>query len=876
MLPKLIVVIVLMLLLATMPALGKPGGWTIVAWNDLGMHCMDGDYSVFSILPPYNTIHAQVIDPSGKLYRGATGITVTYEAVADAQGSLNSTSAWKTNFWTYAKALFGAAPANDTGLTGNPMPGRSNPAPPMKFEAAQSWFTADAIPLTPYDDAGNKNPYPMMRISVRDAAGGVVASTDVVLPVSDEMSCRSCHASGSRSDARPAAGWANAQPFERDYKVNILRLHDDKSSTKPAFRSALAANGYDAAGFSATAAKGKPVLCAACHASNALAAAGQPGIAPLTQSIHGFHAAVTDPATGKALNDAQSRDACYTCHPGSATRCLRGVMGNAVAADGSMAIQCQNCHGSMNTVAASRQGWLEEPNCQSCHSGTAVANTGQIRWTSAFDSSGATRKPADTRFATTPNMPAAGLSLYRFSTGHGGLACESCHGSTHAEYASSHANDNAQSISMQGHTGTIAECSACHTSVSNTTNGGPHNMHVVGQQWVQLHQRAAGSASRAACADCHGSDFRGTVLSRAFMDRTLTVENGTRQLFRGAIVGCYMCHNGPSGNGTGPAPATVANASSSTRTAIPVSIPLTSSGGTLRIVSQPSGGMVALNGNAATYFPLPDFEGTDTFTFASFNGGRDSNLGTVTVSVTASQRPVVNTGGVLNAASFRGGAVSPGEIVTLFGQGLGPVPLTLYDINGASLFSRFLSGTRILFDGQPAPLIYSSATQATAIVPYGLAGKPVTSMVAEYNGISSVPVTLNVAASAPGLFTSGNGSGQAAALNQDGVTVNGVDHPAAPGSVISLFLTGDGVVDSPVIDGQLAYGTLWKPHQTVTATVGGAPATVVYAGAAPGNVAGFGQVNVQIPANTVPGNAVPVRLAVGGTPTPDGVTIAVR
>lgn len=177
---------------------------------------------------------------------------------------------------------------------------------------------------------------------------------------------------------------------------------------------------------------------------------------------------------------------------------------------------------------------------------------------------------------------------------------------------------------------------------------------------------------------------------------------------------------------------------------------------------------------------------------------------------------------------------------------------------------------------QQAPLIYSSATQATAIVPYGLAGKPVTSLVVEYNGISSVPVTLIVAASAPGLFTSGNGSGQAAALNQDGVTVNGVDHPAAPGSVISLFLTGDGVVDTPVIDGQLAYGTLWKPRQTVTATVGGAPATVVYAGAAPSNVAGFGQVNVQIPTNTVPGNAVPVRLAVGGTPTPDAVTIAVR
>lgn len=277
-------------------------------------------------------------------------------------------------------------------------------------------------------------------------------------------------------------------------------------------------------------------------------------------------------------------------------------MGNSVAADGTMAIQCQNCHGTMSVVGAPRQGWLEEPNCQSCHTGTAVANTGQIRWTSVFDTSGTMRQPADTRFATTPNSPSAGLSLYRFSYGHAGLACEACHGSTHAEYASSHANDNVQNIAMQGHAGAITECSACHSSITNTTNGGPQNMHVVGQQWVQLHQRAAGGTGRTACADCHGSDYRGTVLSRASMDRSLTVENGTA-----------------------PAPPTVANASASTAAGVSVSIPLSGSG-TMRIVSQPSGGTVALSGTTATYFPLPGFEGADTFTYASSSGGPDSNL----------------------------------------------------------------------------------------------------------------------------------------------------------------------------------------------------------------------------------------------------------
>lgn len=862
--------------LATIPMLAKPGGWTIVAWNDLGMHCMDGDYSVFSILPPYNTIHAQVIDPSGKLVRDGAGMTITYEAVTDTQGSINVSSTWKTNFWMFAKALFGASLLPDTGLTGNQMPGPSNQPRPMKFESAQNWFTADGIPLTSYDDAGNKNPYSMMRISVRDASGKVQATTDIVLPVSDEMSCRSCHASGSRPDTRPFAGWANAQPFERDYKINILRLHDDKTGGMETFRTALSATGYDAGGLTVTMAKGKPVLCAACHASNALAANGQPGIPSLTQSMHSYHAGVTDPATGIALNSAQNRDACYTCHPGSTTRCLRGVMGNSVALDGTMAIQCQNCHGAMSVVGAKRQGWLEEPNCQSCHTGTAMANTGQIRSTSAFDASGTPRQPADTRFATTPNTPATGMSLYRFSTGHGGLACEACHGSTHAEYASSHGNDNVQSVAMQGHAGPVTECSACHASVSNTTNGGPHNMHIVGQQWVQLHQRAAGGAGRAGCADCHGSDYRGTVLSRVFMDRTLAVENGTRQLFRGSIAGCYTCHNGPSGNGTGPAPATVANASTSTPAGASVSIPLTSSGGTIRVISQPAGGTVALNGNTATYFPFPGFEGSDVFTFASFNGGRDSNLATVKVTVTAQQRPVVNNGGVVNAASFQAGAISPGELVTVFGQGMGPATLTMYDLNAAALMSRLLAGTVVLFDGLPAPLIYTSSGQTTAIVPYGLTGKT-TSMAVEYNGIRSAPVSLSVAASAPGIFTSGSGSGQAAALNQDGITPNGPANPAAPGSVISLFLTGEGAVDTAVIDGQLAAGgTLWKPKQSVVASVGGALATVVYAGAAPGNVAGLLQVNLQIPTSTIPGNSVPVQLTIGGAATQAGVIIAVH
>src|SRR5512136_1350041 len=95
--------------------MASAAGYTIVGWNNLGMHCMDADFSVLSLLPPYNTIHAQVIDPSGALVTDpvAAGITVSYEAVADGTGSINTTSAGKTNFWDYVFPLFGASPPVD-------------------------------------------------------------------------------------------------------------------------------------------------------------------------------------------------------------------------------------------------------------------------------------------------------------------------------------------------------------------------------------------------------------------------------------------------------------------------------------------------------------------------------------------------------------------------------------------------------------------------------------------------------------------------------------------------------------------------------------------------------------------------------------------
>jgi hypothetical protein len=634
----LVVGVALGLLLVGGPAGAVNGGATLIGWNNLGMHCMDPDYAVFAILPPYNTVNTQLVDASGRLVTATAGITVTYEAVADSGGSINSTSQGKTNFWFFAPALFGATLAPDTGLAGRAMPGLANQPQPMVFDAAHAWFIAEGIPITPWDDAGLKNPYPLMRLVARGATGTVLATTSVVLPVSDEMDCRVCHATGSNSLARPASGWVNGPDPISDYRLNILRLHDERRGTSPSYAAALSAAGYNSGGLYATAvADARPVLCASCHASEALAAGGIAGIPPLTSAVHWLHAAVTDPANGSTLDAASNRDACYRCHPGSATRCLRGAMGRAVNGDGSLAIHCQSCHGTMTAVGApGRKGWLEEPSCQSCHSGTASSNNGQIRYTSVFEPSGQVRAAVNQTFATNPNTPAAGLSLYRFSRGHGGLSCPACHNSTHAEVPSSHGSDNLQNESLQGHRGVLAECDACHNRQPATTSGGPHGMHPVGQSWISGHEAAGGNEAQ--CAPCHGTDYRGTVLSRSFANRTLTAF-GTKQFWRGFQIGCYSCHNGPnseSGNSNRPPVAT--NAVALTGDGRPVEIHLVASDpdGTavqLRIVSQPGHGTAGVSGAVATYVPDAGFVGTDSFTFAARDGATDSNLARVDVTI---------------------------------------------------------------------------------------------------------------------------------------------------------------------------------------------------------------------------------------------------
>jgi len=612
--------------------------WKIVAWNDLGMHCLDADFSAFSILPPYNTIHAQLLDSNGQLVTAPGGVNVKYEAVADSLGSINKSSVGKTDFWDHVVDLFGVPLAYDQGLAGHDMPGPANTPQGMTFDPLVDWFSADGIPITPTDDADQRNAYPMMRIVARNGTTPL-AETRIVLPVSDEMDCSVCHASGSASAAEPAGGWVFLADPQRDYRLNILRLHDEQQLPNPDFVDALSINSFDPAGLEATVNGGRAVLCAACHTSKALPGFGIAGLEPLTAAVHALHATVEDPTTGLDLGSSSLRGACYRCHPGSTTRCLRGAMGKAIGADGLPQMQCQSCHGDMAAVgAADRTGWLDEPTCQSCHTGTAVDNAGQIRFTSVFTAGGTPRPAVDPIFATQADVPLPGFDLYRFSFGHGGMACEACHGSTHAIFPSSHGNDNVQSLDLQGHVGALAECTACHPSV-NAGLGGPHGLHPLGQAWVGSHGDYAESHGTVACRDCHGGDSRGTVLSASQREWTATTPWGSRPLWRGAKVGCYLCHNGPSSESATSDHAPQATSRfASTSAAIPKRIDLAASDVdgdplTLRIVDQPEHGTVGLVGQVALLYPDADFEGADSFTFAAWDGKIESNLAAVTLSL---------------------------------------------------------------------------------------------------------------------------------------------------------------------------------------------------------------------------------------------------
>ena len=231
---------------------------------------------------------------------------------------------------------------------------------------------------------------------------------------------------------------------------------------------------------------------------------------------------------------------------------------------------------------------------------------------------------------------------------------------------------------------------------------------------------------------------------------------------------------------------------------------------------------------------------------------------------------------VTNAASNLPGSISPGEIVVLYGSGIGPAQLVKAAPGSDGSYGTQLANASVSFNGIPAPMIYAWASQTAAIVPYGITGA-FAQVTVTYQDRTSQAFPVSMASSAPGIYTyDSSGKGPAAAINQDGVTVNTAATPTKIGDIISLYATGEGQTTPAGVDGKAASVPYPYPNLPVTATVGGQDAPVKYAGGAPGLVAGLMQVNIHIPSGIQTGNAVPVVLRVGDAFSPGGVTIAVR
>jgi hypothetical protein len=397
---------------STIPATG--GEYVVFAWNDLGMHCLNPTYDEMVILPPYNTVNAQVIKRGDPPQIITSGLTVEYNLV-------NNTSSFGKRqyggFWTNFTALFGGtAPANDIGLTGTALYGT--------MTAQTDHFTALGMPVVPVNDAGTWDPFQVIEVRVKDAAGNLLATTQATVPTSDEINCAKCHSQGSSS-----------------VFTNILKSHDDAHGT--------------------TLVNQKPVLCANCHGSPALGTSG-PGTSGkyFSQAIHGFHA--TKGAT------------CYDCHPGATTKCSRSLAHAGTNSDGN----CVTCHGDMANVASTivngRVPWVTEPKCITCHTGVDGVETntslyrnsvghGNVYCTACHGSPHAMFPSREAKDNYQPNQY-QGNKIKTIGS------CGVCHDNSRGEgsggeFSSTHGGTNPEHQNA---------CHVCHTAISTNTAAWPH------------------------------------------------------------------------------------------------------------------------------------------------------------------------------------------------------------------------------------------------------------------------------------------------------------------------------------------------------------------------------------------------------------------
>jgi len=387
----------------------------VLAWNDLGMHCLNPSYDTAVILPPYNTVRAQVIKRGNKPQVVTAGVTVSYRLI----NNTTSQKGFFTQFWTYGLQLFGVAPAVDHGLNLDD-PAVSNGLAGTML-AKSGYFIASGIPVTPINDGNTWNPYQMIEVIAKDGStGAILARTRTTIPTSDEINCGKCH--GNSTDQSVVFN-------------DILAKHDAHNGT--------------------TLLSSKPVLCAQCHGSPALGSSGAGSSGKyLSQAIHGFHSGLA------------TKPACYDCHPGAVTQCNRSTKHTAV--DGN----CINCHGTLAAVAAtidlgSRVPWVNEPKCVTCHNtGVAQVDTGTTLYRNSMGHGGLFCTACHgSPHAMTPSGQAT--DNYQ-SIQYQGKAmalgdCRICHntsrgGGSAAAFANEHGGAN------------HAACAICHTGFTNASN----------------------------------------------------------------------------------------------------------------------------------------------------------------------------------------------------------------------------------------------------------------------------------------------------------------------------------------------------------------------------------------------------------------------
>ncbi len=299
----------------------ETGDLVVLAWNDLGLHCLNDTYDSAVILPPYNTVWAQVIERGDPPRLVTTGIKVEFEL------EVNSYSYGKRSygqFWDTFPDVFGPlgfdAPPRDEGLTGTGLYG--------EMERAGDHFIAEGIPVVPVYDSGQWDPYQTAVIRVRDSKGAEVASTMVTVPVSDEINCSRCHGEDAWTD--------------------VISAHDELHSTSIA--------------------DSVPLLCASCHGSPVLGTSGRgPSGYYLSEAIHGTHS-----ARGAT---------CYDCHPGPVTRCSRSA--EHTAADGNCATCHGDMAEVALSIVDGRIPWAQEPECSECHRGVPGVDTGDVLYRNA-------------------------------------------------------------------------------------------------------------------------------------------------------------------------------------------------------------------------------------------------------------------------------------------------------------------------------------------------------------------------------------------------------------------------------------------------------------------------------------------------------------